>query len=262
MGYSTLVSYVKISPHKNSPRKYKIVSFAIHVMAGNLSLESCGQLFQTRESSSQYGIDTKGRIACYCDENDRAWTTSSGAVDHRAITIEIANPVAKHPWEITDESYKALINLLVDCCKRHNIPKLVWYKTKEERKAHVTDIGMLHVHRDYANKACPGDYLYNRMGEIAETVNKILNEGDVNHMTIDEFIENLTNEQAAKIVNKGRQHFRNMEASSYAEEALVWAKENGYLVGNETGDQDPRDFLLREQLATVLHRYDQSRNSN
>ena len=27
------------------------------------------------------------------------------------------------------------------------------------------------VHRDYANKSCPGDYLYNRHGDIAAKVN-------------------------------------------------------------------------------------------
>ena len=31
------------------------------------------------------------------------------------------------------------------------------------------------VHRDYANKSCPGDYLYNRHGEIAAEVNRRLN---------------------------------------------------------------------------------------
>ena len=52
MSNSKLVEYTKISPHKN-PRKNdtynktgKITKITIHHMAGNLSVESCGNVFQ------------------------------------------------------------------------------------------------------------------------------------------------------------------------------------------------------------------------
>ena len=73
----------------------------------------------------------------------------------RAITIEVASD-AKQPCAVKDAAYKALIELVTDICKRNGIKKLVWSTNKSDRVNH---------------KACPGDYLYNRMGEIAATVN-------------------------------------------------------------------------------------------
>ena len=75
MSNSSMVSYTKISPHKN-PRKNaeynpsgKITKLTIHHMAGNLSLETCGSVFQTREASANYGIDSNGKVGMYVPED-------------------------------------------------------------------------------------------------------------------------------------------------------------------------------------------------
>lgn len=183
MGYSSLVSYIKISPNKNSPRNHKIDSVAIHCMAGNLSVETCGDLFANpeRKASSNYGIGTDGRIALYVDENDRSWCTSSGGVDHRAITIEVANSSIGDPWPVSDAAYQSLLNLLTDICRRHQISSLKWMASKEYAAAAANggpvDQQNMFVHRWFANKACPGDYLYNAHGAIATEVNKRLASG-------------------------------------------------------------------------------------
>ena len=173
MGYSSLVSYVKISPNKTKGRNHKIDTISIHCMAGNLSIESCGEMFQTKKASSNYGIGSDGRIACYVDEDDRSWCTSSSSNDNRAITIEVANTVAKHPWPVSDAAYNSLIDLLVDLCKRHGIKKLLWRADKS--LIGQVDKQNMTVHRWFANKSCPGTYLFNKMGEIANSVNAELN---------------------------------------------------------------------------------------
>ena len=174
MSNSSLICYTKISPNKTVNRNHKIDSIAIHCMAGNLSIETCGALFakSATKASSNYGIDSKGRIAMYVEEKDRSWCTSSSAVDNRAVTIEVASG-ASSPNEITDKAYKALIELLADICKRNGIKKLIWSNKKEDRVNHKNGCNML-CHRDYANKGCPGDYIYSREGKIAEEVNKKL----------------------------------------------------------------------------------------
>ena len=91
MSNSSLVSYTRISPHKYSPRDHAIDTITIHCMAGNLSLQTCGQIFQTRQASSNYGIDSAGQIALYVDESDGSWCSSSRSNDMRAVTIEVAN---------------------------------------------------------------------------------------------------------------------------------------------------------------------------
>lgn len=174
MSNSSLATYTKISPNKTSPRNHKIDTITIHCMAGQLSVETCGNVFapSSRQASSNYGIGPDGRIGIYVEEKDRSWCSSNGANDHRAITIEVASD-AKHPYAVKDAAYKSLLNLVTDICKRNGIKKLVWSNSKSDRVNHTNGCNMT-VHRDYANKSCPGDYLYNLHGQIAAEVNKRL----------------------------------------------------------------------------------------
>ena len=67
MSNSPLVSYTKLSPNHSGKRKHAIDTISIHCMAGNLSVERCGELFQNKErqASSNYGIGSDGRIGLY-----------------------------------------------------------------------------------------------------------------------------------------------------------------------------------------------------
>ena len=176
MSNSSLATFTQISPNKNSPRNHAIDTITIHCMAGNLTIEQCGALFakSDRKASSNYGVDSKGRIGLYVDERDRSWATSNGANDNRAITIEVANDGgAETGWHVSDAAYKALIKLLVDICKRNNIRELKW-KADKSLIGHPDKQNMT-VHRWFAAKACPGDYLYALHGQIAANVNSELN---------------------------------------------------------------------------------------
>lgn len=173
---SSLATVVVESPNRSSPRMSKVDTITIHCMAGNLSVESCGKLFakSSRKASSNYGIGSDGRIACYVGEEDRSWCSSNRANDNRAITIEVANDGgAETGWHISDKAYKSLISLLVDICRRNNITKLVWSNNKIDRVNHKNGCNMT-VHRDFANKSCPGDYLYSLHSKIANEVNTLL----------------------------------------------------------------------------------------
>lgn len=173
---SSLAKVVVESPNKSSPRMSKVDTITIHCMAGNLSVESCGALFakSSRKASSNYGIGSDGRIACYVGEEDRSWCSSNRANDNRAITIEVANDGgADTGWHVSDKAYKSLIRLLVDICRRNNITKLVWSNSKSDRVNHKNGCNMT-VHRDFANKSCPGDYLYSLHSKIADEVNSLL----------------------------------------------------------------------------------------
>lgn len=176
MGYSSLVEYIKISPNKTSPRNHKIDTITIHCMAGNLTIETCANVFAptSSQASSNYGVGTDGRIGCYVDENDRSWCSSNRDNDMRAITIEVANDGgADTGWHVSGVAMNSLIKLVADVCKRNNISKLVWSDNKDDRINHRNGCNMT-VHRDFANKSCPGDYLMSKMPYIASEVNKLL----------------------------------------------------------------------------------------
>jgi hypothetical protein len=174
MSNSPLVSYKKISPNKTSPRNHTIDTITIHCVVGQCTVETLGNIFAptSRQASSNYGIGLDGKIGMYVEEKDRSWCTSSSSNDNRAITIEVASDT-KEPYAVNQKAYSALLDLVTDICKRNGIKKLVWSTNKNERVNHLNGCNMT-VHRDYANKSCPGTYLYNKHGEIADEVNKRL----------------------------------------------------------------------------------------
>ena len=169
---SALISYTKLSPHHSGLRNHEIDTISIHCMAGNLSVETCGNVFMNKKASSNYGIGSDGRIALYVEEKNRSWCTSSSSNDNRAVTIEVANDGGAPDWHVSDKAMAALIQLCADICKRNNIKELKWEGNKN--LIGQVDKQNMTVHRWFAAKACPGNYLYNKHGYIATEVNKIL----------------------------------------------------------------------------------------
>lgn len=168
MSNSSLVNYTKISPNRTSPRNHKIDCITIHHMAGNLTVEQCGNVFapSSRQASANYGIGNDGRVGMYVEEKDRSWCSSNSINDHRAVTIEVANSATGEPWPVSDKALNKLVDLCVDICKRNGIPKLVYTGDTS---------GNLTMHRWFAPTGCPGTYLASKFPWIAEQVNKRLN---------------------------------------------------------------------------------------
>ena len=166
MSNSPLVSYTKLSPFYSTVQNKQNKKITIHHMAGNLSVETCGNVFQSREASSNYGIGSDGRIGMYVQEHNRAWTSSSRSNDIQAVTIEVANDGGAPNWHVGDKALAALIDLCVDICKRNGIEKLVYTGDST---------GNLTRHDMFTNTTCPGPYLGSKFPWIAEQVNKRLN---------------------------------------------------------------------------------------
>ena len=164
MSNSKLVNYTRLSPNCNKPRNQAIDTITIHHMAGNLTVEQCGAIFArpSREASSNYGIGTDGRVGLYVDEVNRSWCSSSGANDHRAVTIEVANDGGAPNWHVSDSALAKLIDLCVDICQRNGIKKLNFTGDKT---------GNLTMHRWFKATACPGPYLASKFPYIAQQVN-------------------------------------------------------------------------------------------
>lgn len=175
MSNSSLVTYTNITKNKTSPRNHVIDTITIHCIVGQWTAKQGCDYFATtdRECSANYVVGKDGSIGLSVDEKDRSWCSSNRANDMRAVTIEVASDT-KHPYAVTDKALAALIDLCVDICKRNNIKKLVWSENKSDRVNHRNGCNMT-VHRDFAAKACPGQYLYERHGYIANEVNKRLN---------------------------------------------------------------------------------------
>lgn len=174
---SSLVSYTKLSPNHSGQRTHSIDRITPHCVVGQCSVETLGNIFlpTSRQASSNYGIGVDGRVGMYVEEKNRSWCSSSAANDQRAVTIECASDNTE-PYAFKDVVYQRLIELCTDICRRNGKTKLLWLgdKTKTLNYTPKSDEMVLTVHRWFANKSCPGNWMYARMGDLASKVTAAL----------------------------------------------------------------------------------------
>lgn len=167
------MAYTKLSPNHSGQRTHSIDRITPHCVVGQLSAESICACFTStsRQASCNYGIGKDGRVSLCVEEKNRSWCSSSAANDQRAITIECASDL-NHPYAMNSAVYASLINLCTDICKRNGKTKLLWLgdKNKTLNYAPAANEMVITCHRWYANKECPGDWLYNRLGDLATKV--------------------------------------------------------------------------------------------
>ena len=170
---SPMVAYTKLSPNHSGQRTHSIDRITPHCVVGQCTAEGLGGWFAktSTQASSNYGIDKDGRVGLYVEEKNRSWCSSSNANDQRAITIECASDTTE-PYAFRDVVYQTLIKLCVDICKRNGKNKLIWFGDKDKTLAYTPKAGemILTVHRWFANKSCPGNWMYARMGDLAAKV--------------------------------------------------------------------------------------------
>lgn len=206
---SSMVVYTKLSPNHSGLRTHAIDRITPHCVVGQCTAEGLGEWFEKTgtQASSNYGIDKDGRVGMYVEEKNRSWCSSSNANDQRAITIECASDTTE-PYAFRDIVYKRLIELCIDICKRNGKNKLIWFGDKNKMLNYTPKSGemILTVHRWFANKNCPGNWIYARMGDLAEKVTKALQGssdsggGSVSKGTQASVLKNLSETDAIKKV--------------------------------------------------------------
>ena len=238
MGYSNspLVTYTKLSPNHSGFRIHTIDRITPHCVVGQCSVEVLGDIFapESRKASSNYGIGTDGRIAMYVEEKNRSWCSSSYENDQRAVTIECASDTTD-PYAMNEKVYESLVTLCADICRRNGKKRLLWISDKNTALAYQPkeDEMLLTVHRWFANKSCPGDWLYYRLGDLAQKVTELL-----------------STQETAGIPGDGN------IPHDWAKEAFAWAVSKGILKGSSAGKADYRlnDPVTREEMLVFLYR--------
>lgn len=253
MSNSALVTYTQLSPNRTHPRSHAIDTITIHCVVGQVTAKQGCALFQrtSRNASCNYVVGRDGSIGLCVDEGDRSWCTGgtltvngmSGKMnDHRAVTIEVAcDPT--HPYAVTETAYEALIRLVADIAKRNDMGTLKW-KADKSLVGNPGEQNMT-VHRWFAKKACPGDYLYERMGEIARRSNNIL-KGDGSDMNKEE-VQKLVKEEVEKAVSELKPIvYKSVDDIPYwGIDTVKKLIDQGKLRGDQNGDINISQDLLR-----------------
>lgn len=254
MSNSKLVVYTKLSPHCTKPRQGTIKGISIHTMAGPGSVEGCGQVFQTSEASSHYGVGPDGRIGQYVLEENRAWCCSH-KVDHEVVTIEVSSIQSyQEPYECTEAAFESLIDLCVDICQRNGIKELIWKEGKQYCPAFTGNWAVCNMvpHRYTTNKgkSCPGNYLFGKYGEIAERVNARL-KGEDEDMDINKLLSEMSNEQAYEIIRKAEFHAETLPDDEWSEKEGWFKKAVDIGVSDGSG---PVRHMKRNEVMAILGR--------
>lgn len=251
MSNSPLVTYTKISPNRTSPRNHAIDRITIHCFVGQVTVQQGCEVFQpvSRQASCNYVVGKDGAIGLCVEEKDRSWCSSNGANDHRAITFEVASDNT-HPYAVTDAALHATIDLCEDICRRYGKTKLLWFGDKDKTLAYTPkpDEIVMTVHRWFAAKACPGDYLYERHGMIAEEVTKRLKKEE----------KPVTYEQWKSYMKQYRAELGSAPAADYAVAYIGKCVDAGIMVNIGTEAEPkidrPGDFLTRQEAAAMQAR--------
>ena len=254
MSNSKLVVYTKLSPHCTKPRQGRIKGISIHTMAGPGSVEGCGQVFQTSEASSHYGIGPDGRIGQYVLEENRAWCCSH-KVDHEVVTIEVSSIQSyEEPYECTAAAFESLIDLCVDICQRNGIKELIWKEGKQYCPAFTGNWAVCnmvpHRYTTDKGKSCPGNYLFGKYGEIADRVNARL-KGEDDDMDINKLLSEMTNEQAYELVKKAEIHAATLPDDEWSRQEGWWEKAQEAGVSDGTS---PVRHMKRNEVVAILGR--------
>ena len=248
MGNSPLVTYTPLSPNRTSPRNHANDRITIHCYVGQVTAErGCsGARFVNYDpvngASCNYVVGCDGSIGLCVPEEDRSWCSSSPSNDARAVTIETASDTT-HPYAVTEAAYRALLDLCTDICRRNGKTRLLWLEDKKTALNYQPRGGemVMTVHRWFAAKACPGEYLLERHGEIAEEVTRRLQDED----------EDMSYETWKAYMDRYRAELAAQAADPWAVPYIAQAIDAG-LMADVGGTIDrPRDFVSREELATV-----------
>lgn len=242
MSNSKLISYTRLTKSHSGKRNHSVDRITPHCVVGQCSIESLGALFadESYECSSNYGIGYDGKVGLFVDEANRSWCSSSSSNDNRAITIECASD-AYEPYAFKAVVYNKLVDLCVDICKRYGKTKLLWISDREKALNYIPKSNemLLTVHRWFANKSCPGDWMYNRMGNLASEVTKRLGSSSTSTKTnTNTNTKTNINTKSTSTIKKGDLVSIKDGATYYGGGAVPgWVKNQNWYVIEVSGDR-------------------------
>lgn len=171
MSRSPYTDKVILTKKHSGKRTHKVQAFVLHHMAAVWTGERCATYLRdtpSRQASANYYIGYGGDVVLGVEESNRAWTSSSGWADNRAITYELANSKMGHPWSVSDATIQKVIVMLAEQHKRYGLKKASY--TGDTK-------GTIWRHDFFAKTNCPGPYLGGKLAYMAREINKILDGG-------------------------------------------------------------------------------------
>ena len=122
---------------------HKIDMVVIHHNAGVLSIDQIWQVWQTRQASAHYQVESGGRIGQLVYDRETAWHAANANINARSIGIEISNSAgAASDWPITDTAIVESGKLTAAVCWLYKLGRPVSGRN-------------VRFHREFTSTSCP-----------------------------------------------------------------------------------------------------------
>lgn len=118
----------------------KLQYIGIHYNAGNLTVEGCYSVWQSRAASAHYQVESNGRIGQLVWDSDTAWALGDWDANCKSISIEHAN---NSDGTITAECLDNGAHLVAALCKHHGLGRPQWLVN-------------VFPHKYFNSTSCPG----------------------------------------------------------------------------------------------------------
>ena len=118
----------------------KVNKIIVHYNAGNLTVEGCYSVWQSRAASAHYQVESSGRIGQLVWDKDTAWHAGNWNANITSIGIEHAN---KSDGTITEACLDNGAHLVAALCKSYGLGRPEWLKN-------------VFPHKYFSATACPG----------------------------------------------------------------------------------------------------------
>lgn len=129
-----------LNKHFSAGRSGRKVEFIVpHYAAGDLSLEGYYSVWQSRQASAHYAVDSNGKCAQLVWDRDTSWSCGNWDANCKSISIEHSN----RGDVITDACRETGAHLVAALCIEFKLGRPEWGKN-------------VRMHRDFAATNCPG----------------------------------------------------------------------------------------------------------
>lgn len=130
-----------LTKHYSEGREGKSIDkVVVHYNAGNLTAEGCYSVWQTREASAHYQVESGGRIGQLVWDSDTAWHAGDWDANLTSIGIEHANMA---DGTITEQALDAGSHLVAAICKYYGLGRPEWLVN-------------VYPHKYFSATSCPG----------------------------------------------------------------------------------------------------------
>ena len=122
----------------------RIDKLVIHHNGGSLTMDQIWQVWQTRQASAHYQVDTAGRIGQLVNDWDTAWQAGTWEANLTSIGIEHAQiPGTGATGPVNDKTLEEGAHLVAALCKAYGLGRPQWWRN-------------MFPHNNFEATQCPG----------------------------------------------------------------------------------------------------------